>query len=104
MSQLQQPSLCSKRSASVAGEANRRRCLAPTIHECLLRHPILLPGGAFLVRPPRRTTEGTPPSAVLARSPGGLRSRPSRDGIHEESRLGATWDCSSSITSLASSS
>ena len=45
--------------------------LARTIYEYLLRRPILSPGGAFLVRPPRRTTS-TPRSALLARSPGGL--------------------------------
>ena len=56
--------------------------LARTIHEYLLRRPILSPGGAFLVRPPRRTAD-TPASALLARSPGGLRSRTPRDGIHE---------------------
>ena len=56
--------------------------LARTIHEYLLRRPILSPGGAFLVRPPRRTA-GTPASALLARSPGGLRFRTPRDGIHE---------------------
>src|SRR2546428_3911740 len=56
--------------------------LARTIHEYLLRRPILSPGGAFLVRPPRRTVS-TPTSALLARSPGGLRSRTPRDGIHE---------------------
>jgi hypothetical protein len=67
--------------------AIRKRALEPshlarTIHEYLLRRPILSPGGAFLVRPPRRTAS-TPPSALLARSPGGLRSRTPRDGIHE---------------------
>jgi hypothetical protein len=56
--------------------------LARTIHEYLLRRPILLPGGAFLVRPPRRTAS-TPTSASLPRRPGGLRSRTPRDGIHE---------------------
>jgi hypothetical protein len=56
--------------------------LARTIHEYLLRHPILSPGGAFLVRPPRRTAS-TPTSALRARSPGGLQSRTPRDGIHE---------------------
>ena len=56
--------------------------LARTIHEYLLRRPILSPGVAFLVRPPRRTAS-TPASASLARSPGGLRSRTPRDGIHE---------------------
>ena len=65
--------------------------LARSIHEYLLRRPtrrpeplggvpILSPGGAFLVRPPRRTAN-TPMSALLARSPGGLRSRTPRDGI-----------------------
>ena len=67
--------------------------LARTIHEYLLRRPIRRPeplggvpilssGGAFLVRPPRRTAS-TPTLALLARSPGGLRSRTPRDGIHE---------------------
>ena len=62
------------------------------------------PGGAFLVRPPGRLTASvartdvalvipravrprrtgsTPPLVLLARSPGGLRSRTPRDGIHE---------------------
>lgn len=45
--------------------------LTRTIHEYLLRRPIFSPGGAFLVRSPRRTAS-TPPSASLARSPGGL--------------------------------
>jgi hypothetical protein len=58
--------------------------LARTIHKYLLRRPILLPGGAFLVRPPQRTAS-TPTSASLARSPGGRRSRTPRDGIHEQS-------------------
>src|SRR5207249_449548 len=56
--------------------------LARMIHEYLLRHPILSPGGAFLVRPPRRTAASTLSSSLLARSPGGLRSRPSRYGIY----------------------
>jgi len=56
--------------------------LAWTIHEYLLRRPTLSPCEAFLVRPPRRTAS-TPASALLARSPGGLRSRTPRDGIHE---------------------
>ncbi len=56
--------------------------LARTIHEYLLRCPILLPGGAFLVRHPRWTA-GTPTLASLVRSPGGLRSRTPRDGIQE---------------------
>ena len=56
--------------------------LTRTIHEYLFRRPILSPGGAFLVRPPRRTAS-TPASALLAKSPGGLRSRTPRDGIHE---------------------
>ena len=60
--------------------------LAWTIHEYLLRRPILSPGGAVLVRPPRRTAR-TPPWAFLARSPSGLRSRTPRDGIHELSGL-----------------
>jgi hypothetical protein len=42
--------------------------LTQTIHEYLLRRPIPSPGGAFLVRPPRRTAS-TPTSALLARSP-----------------------------------
>jgi len=37
--------------------------LARTIHEYLLRRPILSPGGAFLVRSSRRTAS-TPPSAM----------------------------------------
>src|SRR6266850_1068791 len=53
-----------------------------TIHEYLLRRPILSPGGAVLVRPPGRTAS-TSPSTLLASSPGGLRSRTPRDGIHE---------------------
>ena len=44
--------------------------LARTIHKYLQRRPILSPGGAFLVRPSRRTAS-TPPSALLARSSGG---------------------------------
>ena len=56
--------------------------LTRTIHECPLRRPILSPGGAFLVRPPRRTAS-TPASALRARNPGGLQSRTPRDGIHE---------------------
>jgi hypothetical protein len=56
--------------------------LTRTIHEYLLLRPIFSPGGAFLLRPPRRTAS-TPPSASLARNPGGLRSRTPRDGIHE---------------------
>ena len=67
--------------------AIRKRALGPshlarTIHQYLLRRPILSPGGAFLVRPPRRTAR-TPPLALRARSPGGLRSQTPRDGIHE---------------------
>ena len=78
--------------------AIRKRALGPshlarTIHAYLLRRPtrrleplggvpLLSPGGAFLVRPPRRTAR-TPTSALLARSPGGLRSQTPRDGIHE---------------------
>jgi len=67
--------------------AIRERALGPshlarTIHEYLLRRPILSPGGAFLVRPPRRTAR-TPTAALRARSPGGLRSQTPRDGIHE---------------------
>ena len=53
--------------------------------EYLLRHPILSSGGAVLVRPPRRTTVGTPVSSALAGNPGGLRSRIPRDGIHGSS-------------------
>jgi len=56
--------------------------LPRTIHEYLLRRPILSLGEAFLVRPPRRT-ERSPTSALLARSPGVLRSRTPRDDIHE---------------------
>jgi hypothetical protein len=56
--------------------------LARTIHEYLLQRPILSPGAAFLVRSPRRTAS-TPASPSLARSRGGLRSQPLRDGIHE---------------------
>jgi hypothetical protein len=55
---------------------------ARTIHEYLLRRPILSPGEAFLVRPPRRTAS-TPASASRASSLGGLPSRTPRDGIHE---------------------
>ncbi len=62
-------------------------CLARITHERLLQRPILSPGGAFLVRSPRRTAS-TPASSSLARSPGGLRSQPLRDGIHELSGLG----------------
>ena len=60
--------------------------LTRTIHEYLLRRPILSSGGAVLVRLPRRTAS-TPVSASLARSPGGLRSRTPRDGIHKQSGL-----------------
>src|SRR2546426_12296984 len=67
---------------------SRRRCVARTIQEYLLRRPILSAGGAFLVRPPRRTAAGTPVSSSLARSPGGLRSQPPRYGIPEKSGLG----------------
>src|SRR5207253_10104405 len=56
--------------------------LARIIHGHLLRQPILSPGAAFLVRPPRRTTVGTPASFSLARSHGGLRSTQPRYGIH----------------------
>ncbi len=56
--------------------------LARTIHEYLLRRPILSPSGAVLVRPPRRTA-CTPALASRARSPADLRSRTPRDGIHE---------------------
>ncbi len=62
--------------------AFERRVLARTIHEYLLRRPILSSGEDFLVRPPRRTAS-TPPAASGARSPGGLRPRTPRDGIHE---------------------
>jgi len=55
---------------------------ARTIHEYLLHRPILSPAGVFLVWPPRRTAR-TPPSALLARGSGGLRSRTPRDGTHE---------------------
>src|SRR2546421_9558401 len=54
-----------------------------TIHECLLQQPILSSGRAFLDRPPQRTAWSTPASSSLARSPGGLRPRPLRYGIHE---------------------
>src|SRR5881409_4055281 len=46
---------------------------------------MLSSGGAFLVRPPRRTAASTPASSSLARSPGGLRSQPPRYDIHEYS-------------------
>jgi hypothetical protein len=59
-----------------------RHALARTIHAYLLRRPTLSPGVAFLVRPPRRTAR-TPRSALLARSPGVLRSRTPREGIQE---------------------
>src|SRR5207245_9220654 len=62
---------------------------ARVIHKCLLRQPILSPGGAFLVRPPRRTGTSTPVSSSLARSLGGLRSQPPRNGIHDYSELAA---------------
>jgi len=58
------------------------QALARTIHEHLLCRPILSPGVAFLIRPPRRTT-CRPTSALLARNPGGLRPRTPCDGIHE---------------------
>jgi cell filamentation protein len=61
-------------------EGNGR--LAWIIHEHLLQQPILSPGAAFLVRPPRRTAS-TPASPSLARSHGGLRPRLFRYGIHE---------------------
>jgi hypothetical protein len=47
------------------------RCLARTIHEYLLRRPILSPGGAFLVRPPRRTGS-TPRQPYLREAPAGF--------------------------------
>ncbi|MGZ8384289.1 MAG: hypothetical protein ACXWWE_09800, partial [Nitrospira sp.] len=56
--------------------------LARTIHEYLLRRPILSLSWAFLLRPPGQTV-GTPASAVHGRSLGGLQSRTPRDGIHE---------------------
>ncbi len=59
-----------------------RAALARTVHEYLLRRPILSPVGAFLVRSPRRTAS-TPMSALLARNAGGLRSRTPREGIRE---------------------
>jgi len=64
------------------------RCpfLARTIHQCLLRRPILSLGEPVLVRPPRRTA-GTPAAAFRARSLGGLPSRTPRDGIHEQPGL-----------------
>ena len=59
-----------------------RPFLTRTIHEYLLRRPVLSSGEDFLVRPPRRTAR-TPSAASRARSPGGLRPRTPRDGIHE---------------------
>jgi len=56
--------------------------LTRTIHEYLLRRPILSPGEAVLVQPSRRTPS-TPASASRARSLGGLPSRTPCDGIHE---------------------
>ena len=55
---------------------------ARTIHEYLLRRPILSPGEAVLVQPSRRTAS-TPASASRASSLGGLPSRTPRDGSHE---------------------
>jgi hypothetical protein len=72
------------RSPSILPSTGSRNCrvLNWIIHQYLLRRPILSPGGAFLVRPPRRTAR-TPMSALLARSPSGLRSRTPLDGLHE---------------------
>ena len=70
---------------------DRPDSLVRTYHEYLLRRPILSPDGAVLVRPSRRTAR-TPPSALLARSPNGLRSRTPRDGIHEYSGLAPPSD------------
>jgi hypothetical protein len=85
---------CRRESAglSVSGRDRTRRPLARTIHQCLLRRPILSPGGAVLVRTPRRTA-GTPASASRVSSPGGLPSRTPRDGIHEESGLAGYSQC-----------
>ncbi len=70
---------------------DRPDALVRTYHEYLLRRQILSPDGAVLVRPSRRTAR-TPPSALLARSPNGLRSRTPRDGIHEYSGLAPLSD------------
>src|SRR5439155_25769295 len=64
-----------------------RDVVARIPHGHLLRLPILSSGDVFLVRPPRRTAGSTPASSSLARSVGGLRSRPARYGIHGESAL-----------------
>src|SRR5439155_33770 len=74
------------------------RVLARTIHEYLLRRPILSRGCPLLFKLQwamgfsRRTDDPlhseeqrvprTPASSSLARSPGGLRSQPPRYGIH----------------------
>jgi len=63
-------------------ERSIQSVLARTIHESLLRRPILSPGEAVLVRPSRRTAS-TPASASRASSLGGLPSRTPCDGIHE---------------------
>ena len=65
--------------------------LARIIHESLLARPILPPGEAVLVRPPRRTVS-MPVSASLASSLGRLLSRRPRDGIHEYSGPGRLVD------------
>src|SRR5688500_9111757 len=59
-----------------------QKILARIIHDRLLQRPIPLPGAAFLIRSPRRTAS-TSASPSLARSRGGFRSQPLRDGIHE---------------------
>src|SRR5207249_5117529 len=59
--------------------------LTRVIHGYLLRRPILSPGAALLLQPPRRTAASTPASSSVARSHGGLRSRPPRYDIHEYS-------------------
>src|SRR5207244_6511236 len=57
--------------------------LTRVIHGYLLRRPILSPGAALLLQPPRRTAVSTPASSSVSRSHGGLRSRTPRYGIHE---------------------
>src|SRR5439155_21828130 len=81
------PSDCQSDALPTALQPHAGCILTRITHKCLLRRPMLSPGSAFLVRPPRRTAASTPASPSLARSPGGLRSQPPRYDIHRCSGL-----------------
>jgi putative inorganic carbon (hco3(-)) transporter len=56
--------------------------VGPNVSSVRLRRLIRPSGGAFSIRPSRRA-EHSPASALLARSPSGLRARTPRDGVQE---------------------